>query len=218
MSKKNKRIKIFLMAVIVIAFASPYLLHIAILKKIVCNWLLFTENSDYIVAYVELLGGIFGTFLSVYGALFIQREQQEKQEKIKSRMSARRIYIELKTCLNQLLNIFKEGKNLYENGCITSDKRKLLWKSVVGRNISLSTKWVNNLADVGDIFSEFEIDVIYKYYVKLQIIQNALETKNEKEIEKIYTEYVCWFISLDGTHLHNDIKEFLEKLDKITHM
>lgn len=215
MGKKNK---MFLLTVIAIAFASPYLLRIAILKKIVCSWLLFTENSNYVVAYVELFGGILGTFLSVYGALFIQREQHEKQEKSKSKMCARRIYIELRTCLNQLLDIFKESKKLYENGCISSDNRKLLCKTVVGRNISLSTRWVNNLADAGNIFSEFEIDRIYKYYVKLQIIQNALETKNEKEIEKIYTEYVCWFISLDGTHLHNDIKEFLEKLDKITYM
>ena len=36
MGKKNK---MFLLTVIAIAFASPYLLRIAILKKIVCSWL-----------------------------------------------------------------------------------------------------------------------------------------------------------------------------------
>lgn len=206
---------IFLIIFGVSMIVIPYILQIEFIRNIISHWLSFSNNPDYKIAYIQLIGSIIGTFLSVYGALYIQKEQQRMEEKKKKRECAQNIYTELNTCFSELQSIFRETKLIHKISKVEKDNIEKFCDTAIGRKLSMSGRWVENLAGAGDTFSDIDVYQIYKFYYKLQVIQEALQTKNREEIQKIYVPYICWFITMDGNDIHNDIKTTMNRFEKI---
>lgn len=217
MNKKYNYLKMILVMSLLVIIAIPYILQIDFVKNLVLDWLSFSVNSDYKIAYVQIIGSIVGTFLSVYGALFIQNEQQKNVEEKRKQECARKIYIELRTCFSELQSIYKDTKLTYKlNEIKDMDDVEKFCDTAIGRKLSLNKNWVENLAGSGDIYSDFDVTMIYKYYFKLQVIQQAFETRDVEEIKKIYVQYICWFITSNGNDVHEDIEHFMKRMDEMT--
>ncbi len=206
----------FLLFFVLILFSFPLFLRIGWIRNIISCWLSFSDNADYKIIYVQLVGGIIGTFISVYGALFIQREQQRRDEEKKKKECVRNIYTELRTCLSELCSMFRETKLFYGLRTIEKEDIDKFCAVAEKRKLSLSDKWIENLAGAGDLFCEFEINMIYKYYFKLTAIQQAFETKNIDKIQSVFIPYICWFIYCDGSDLRKDVKEFMQSIHEKT--
>lgn len=216
MGKKYTHLKIILfISILLIIIMFPYILQLDGIKKWIMDWLSFSSNPDYKIAYLQLIGTIVGTFLSVYGALFIQKEEQRFTEKRKKQECVRRIYIELRACFNELESIFKDTLLTYHLSEVQKDDVEKFCVKAIGRKLNVREKWIEDLAGSGDSFSSFEINMIYKFYFKLQVIQQALETEDTEEIKKVYVPYICWFMTSNGEGLHKDIKYFMKRLEEI---
>lgn len=216
MKRKHNYPKIILLISILIMIILPWILQLEFVRDLIIRWLSFSNNPDYKIAYIQLIGSIVGTFLSIYGALYIQKEEQRVLDAKKKQECARKIYIELRTCFNELESIFKDTKLTYHLNKIQKEDIEKFCTTAIGRRLSINEKWVEALAGSGDVFCGFDTNMIYKYYFKLQVIQQALESKNVEEIRKVYVPYICWFVMENGTGLHEDIEHFMKKMDEIT--
>lgn len=214
MIKKRYIYSVIMGIVVIVVF--PYILRIEGVRNIIGDWLSFSDNLDYKVAYIQLIGGILGTFIAVYGALFVQREQQRVDEYKKKLESGRKIYNELNSCLEQLQNIFRETKIIYHLKEIEKDDIIKFCAIAKGKKMFLKEDWVDNLVVAGDIFGVDDIIMIHKYYYKLYVIQQALESNDEDEIQKVFVPYIRWFITADGNGWNNNVegpmKRFKERV------
>lgn len=59
----------------------PVALMIPPIKETVMFFLSFTDCTDYQVAYIELWGVMYGSFLAIYGALWVENKTKEKENK-----------------------------------------------------------------------------------------------------------------------------------------
>lgn len=216
MKQTHKYFTNVLIFLIVSAIIIPYILRIEIIKAVIVDWLSFANNNDYKIAYIQLIGSVIGTFISLYGALWVQKEQQRVIDEKKKKECARNIYIELSTCFRELQNIFKDTKVRYDLKEIRREDIEKFAEIAVRRELSLRKNWRENLVGAGNVFSDFEKNMIYKYYLKLQVIQQALESKSVDEVQEVYVPYICHFIKNDGDNLYNDIDDFIKRIDVIT--
>ncbi len=191
----------------------PLLLKLPCIRQMVLYLLSFTNNADYKIAYVEFWGTIVGSFIAIWGALFVQRKIDEKAELSNRRKYACIIYYDLHFAFKDLKDIFDETKQNYGLKEINNqtDAEKFC-KVALGRKIYLNPTWIADVAQLNDVLSPTEIRMVYKYYGKLVDIDRALQSGDSENIRKIFVKDICWIISDSKGDIHNDIQKILDKL------
>ena len=71
---------IIICIVAVAIFALPYLLRIPFIYAFFKNYISVFKNSEYKTTFIELLGAIFGAFLGVTGAIWVQNIANKQAE------------------------------------------------------------------------------------------------------------------------------------------
>ena len=68
----------------------------------------------------------------------------------------------------------------------------------------INDEWVGKLAKLDDVLPAILKRDIKKYYGKLNVIKDVIESKEMDQ--RIYVSYICYFIANDGETLHHDVE------------
>lgn len=170
----------------------------SIIKGFVLYLLSFTNNSDYKIAYIEFTGAMIGSLIAIYGALWVQRKSEDRHERNEQKRYARIIYNDLSFAFNDLLQIYTRSG---AKSICGTDNVEAFCQKALGVRLYLSPSWISDVAQLGDIISEIDIQTIYKYYGKLIDIDRVLQTNNVANIKSIYSETIAWFFCDDGANI-----------------
>lgn len=191
----------------------PLLLKITIVKQSILFLLSFTDNIEYKVAYIELVGAIVGSFLAIYGSLWTQSKIDEKKDKDRQKNSACIIYYDLYFAFKALIEIFDETKRKYNLEEINGeDNVNKFCEIALGRELHLNKEWITAVSRLNDAFSPIEIKQIFKYYDKLIAIDRAMQSRDTNRIKEVYIKDICWLVSGNEKKINNDCQGILGKL------
>ena len=101
----------------VVLILVPVMLKLTWIKQLFLYLLSFTSNADYKIVYVEFWGTIIGSFIAIWGALFVQRKIDKKAELSIKQKYACVIYYDLFFAFKDLKDIFEETKLVYKLQC-----------------------------------------------------------------------------------------------------
>lgn len=195
---RRKVLALNLLIFIPILILFPLLMKCSVIKGFVLYLLSFTNNSHYKIAYIEFIGAMIGSLIAIYGALWVQRKSEAKHEINEQKKYARIIYNDLSFAFNDLLEIYRRAGVKSISG---TDNVEGFCQKALGVRLYLSPSWISDVAQLGDIISEIDIQTIYKYYGKLIDIDRVLQTNNVTNIKSIYSETIAWFFCDDGTNI-----------------
>lgn len=173
----------------------------------------FTNNINYKLAYVELLGALLGSYIAVYGALWVRRKINEKEKINIQKKQACVIYYDLDFAFKDLIEIFDDTKRKYRiERIISEDEVVMFCSTALGRKLHLNPNWVVDVSKLADVLSSHEIRLVYECYGKLSNIDRTMQTENIDKVKELYVHDICWLINGNEKVVHSDIKILLDKL------
>lgn len=203
MKKKNlQSIYIFLGIAIIILI--PCILKNPEVKSLLVKWLSFSNNPDYIILYIQFIGSTIGTIISIYSALWINSKQQKKKDEKEQKECVKYLYTELNCCFEELKTIFRETKLTYNINTIGPEDIEKICTIANSRHLCINDEWVGKLAKLDDVLPAILKRDIKKYYGKLNVIKDVIESKEMDQ--RIYVSYICYFIANNGETLHYDVE------------
>lgn len=215
-SEKNKNtcVAICIMGGIALFIGTPLLLKIPAIKGFFSWWLDFTDNPDYKTTYIEAVCGMIGVFLSVLGALRTEDYFRKKEDRKDVEGCIRFLHAELNRCFYKLQSIFLETRITYhieDNGPAFRD---LFCEVAKKHRLELNNEWISLLAQLNGRIDEIDWKKLQKYFSRLSVIDQALQSGNVKEISDIYSTCICFFITTGGNGVFTDIAHFMSELEK----
>lgn len=211
---KKSRVTLCVLGGIILFVVIPLLLKIPGIKGFFSWWLDFTDNSDYKTAYIEIVCGMLGVFLSVLGALRTEDYFRRRDEEKAAEECFRFIHAELNRCFYKLQMIFRETRiscNLEDTG---PDFRAAFCEVAKKHRLELNNEWISHMAQLNGKISKSEWNKLQMYFSRLAVIDNALHSGSSQEISDIYAPFICFFITTGGTGLFPDVAKFMEELEK----
>lgn len=217
--RKYYQRRIIVIAVIIflsIMFGLPLILHIPFIKQAV-SWLLsFTENEAFKAAYVEFFGAIIGSFIAIYGSVWIQGKVDEKEETDKRKKYACIVYNDLDLAFKDLIKIYRDTELRYHLKTINNEENmKIFCEVAVGRKIHLSPNWISDVAQLNDVLDRNDIKNIYIYYGKLLDIDRALQSGKTSEIQNIFSSHIEYLVCGNQRKPQNYCESILNKLSSL---
>ncbi len=188
----------------------PALLNITCIKQLFLYLISFTNSADYKIAYVEFWGTIIGSFIAIWGALYVQRKIDKNSEHSNQVKYAYVVYYDLRFALKDLNDICDEAINMNNN--VKQLDFYNFYQSAKGRKIHLNPTWIADVAQLNGVFSDDEIKQIYTYYGKLVDIDRAFQSENLEKIEKAFS-YVKQDFRADS--IVGDYEKCIDMLEKL---
>lgn len=103
MNKEHIKVHMTIIVFIILIISIPLILKIPIVKGIISYWLSFSENNEYKIAYIQLVGTCISSFIAIYGALWIHKVTTKHEAIKKQKNNISKIYYEIKTSLDIIL-------------------------------------------------------------------------------------------------------------------
>ena len=212
MNKEHIKVHMTIIVFIILIISIPLILKIPIVKGIISYWLSFSENNEYKIAYIQLVGTCISSFIAIYGALWIHKVTTKHEAIKKQKNNISKIYYEIKTSLDIILQIFDETKHNYNLKRISQNDINKFCDVACGKNLQLSETWIVNISQLDLILRPIDIMRIYEYYKKLLSIDLAFKSCNPQKIKEIYISHICWFVSCNEKNFNQDVDRFLKML------
>ena len=220
--KRSKQYKLWTAIVLFLIIAIPLLLKIPLVRSVISMWLYFSDNPDYKIAYIELVGGLLGTFLSVLGALRIENYLREQNAEHNRREYVNTLYVEMERCFKKLkdihdetiLNNYSKFRDLstddFNNFCdafsIAAQKHRL----------NLNCNYITMLSSLHGHIDLGLWNNLQKYFSRLSVIDQALESGDNEKIRMVVIPYVYCFINEhDNGKIHGNIEIVMRDLRKL---
>lgn len=180
---------IIICIVAVAIFALPYLLRIPFIYAFFKNYISVFNSSEYKTTFIELLGAIFGAFLGVTGAIWVQNiaNKQASNEQIEN--NAHLIYDDIKIAMDLIVCIFSEfheGEIMPElpiNGRMTNVFRNQL-------NIHrflIIPEWRQTVLSLSRVLEPSELRDLLNIYNDLSQLASAKNLNNNFELSSFYS-------------------------------
>lgn len=199
---QNKLFALSIFAVLIF-LSSPCWLRIDLFCNIISNMLCPLKLEGYKSSYIEMVGAILGTFLAVTGALWTQKQAEEKEERRIIKETATIVYYDFKFAFDDLFKF----ENAYaciqpgaENGY---DDLEYFIRYKKGIKIYIDSGWISNVAKLCNILSAEELKQIYTIYGSLETIKIVFAKKDED----IDCKSACEIYRLIHNVLHRMISE-----------
>ncbi|MBQ3519157.1 MAG: hypothetical protein IJA31_07530 [Clostridia bacterium] len=209
--EERKFIAITVALWVIVLILVPVLLNITCIKQLFLYLISFTNSADYKIAYVEFWGTIIGSFIAIWGALYVQRKIDKNSEHSNQVKYAYVVYYDLRFALKDLNDICDEAINKNNNFVKQLDVYNF-YQSAKGRKIHLNPKWIADVAQLNGVFSDDEIEQIYTYYGKLVDIDRAFQSESLEKIEKAFT---CVKQDFRADSIEGDYEKYIDVLDKL---
>lgn len=213
----EKRVLLFTLLIFLgVLFFIPLLFKIPIIKSVVLYLLSFTDNGDYKVAYIELIGALIGSFIAVYGALWVQRRINKNTEIDEQKKYACIAYYDLDFAFKDLLKIHSDTKRKYKIERFDNEENvDKFCKIALGRKLYLNQNWISDMAQLGEKLSQAELRLAYDCYGKLMDIDRALQSGEVDSIKNIYVTHISWLIDGNKEEMNSYCKNLLNKLHSV---
>ncbi len=191
-------------------------MQLPIIKNFVLYLFSFTNNNEYKIAYIEFLGVLVGSFIAIYGALWVQRKINKNVAINEQKKYARIAYYDFYFAFNDLLKMYDDTKRKYNIKSIDGEENvEKFCNGALGRNLYLNPTWISDTAQLGETLTNIELTLVYKYYGKLVNIDRALQSGEVNSIKNIYVSDIAFFIDEDNKKIHSDCGNLLKKLNAI---
>lgn len=225
----NKNVLFWISLALTILFVfSPLVLQIPILKYAVSYFFQALTSDTYKSSFIENIGNILGTVLTITGTLLIQKkidERTEKENQEKEDNDVRRriiiIYYDFKLAFEEIAAIY----NFWViSSCLPGDDSTKNFYDVVSKyDLYIDDNWIRNVASLHDIFDENLLKDIFMIYGDICSIRLALKSNNHDKyqmariillLNKFYTGIEKGKPQLESEYI--DILKHLKFVGKIT--
>lgn len=201
-TKRKERWTIFLILsgfLCVLFLFMPIILQNQCIASIVDSLLNGLRYADYKSSFIESVGGMLGTVLAIFGALWADNElnqkqrkeedrRQEKEQKQQDAVNARIIYYDF-------LFVFQQMKEKYESASTETDdnlKKEAFHRSIINHRILIDDQWIRTVAVLPeDPFDHTKRHHIYSLYDRICSIRTAIENCQEgyvkSKVDKAYS-------------------------------
>lgn len=211
---RNSNKAICMLSVFILIFI-PIILKIPTIKSILSWWLDFSDDSSYKNTYIELLGNIIAVFISVLGALRTEYYLRNKEEQKMKSECIRSLHGELNRCFRTLKDIYMSTKIKNKISKIESKDIDSFCEIATLHQLNLNNEWISLLAQLNGLISTFDWNNLQKFFSRLSVIDQAINSGDKEKIKSVYIQYICWFITSDGDGLHSDIESFMKRLENM---
>lgn len=195
-SRSNIRSYVMVGVILIVLIILPCAFaHLAWGKTVINSFLSFSNITNYKTAYLGYVGSMIGSFVAVFGSLWVQRNINEHKDNETKKKYARIVYFDLFFARSLLTKAHKLADR------ITIDKkenREIAFYNVISEmKLRIDKNWITDVSDLGGIISNSDIEKIYACYEKLENISDAirainknisgsLNSNNDHRIQKLY--------------------------------
>lgn len=195
--KRRNRTHIIIVSVVLV-LVFPVLLQIPLLNEF-CVWYLSGFNNiDYKACYLQSLVTIIGTFIAVFGALWVSRKQEQENNLREKKELGVKLYHEISNSVETTKKLFLSlfGENDIKEEYF-EDKFDVLRKEISGVNeIIYVNSWEIELIKVKTLLNPIDIMMIERLNYNLKLIQNILnklDLLSDEEHERIVEQMKLLF-------------------------
>ena len=207
--------------VAIVILILPILLQIPCVYSFVKNYLAVFKISDYKNTYIGTLGTIYGAFLGVTGAIWVQNIASKQTNKEKSKKIANVIYYDFQNAVEKIKEIVFEMNGegvllvLPNDDHAIAQFRTLLSK----KRIRIIPEWRQTVLSICEYFEPDELRqalVIYSMLFEIVSISNVSASKND--MIKLYSIMISMLTigEKDSKLIESDeIKNVMDALNRI---
>ena len=207
---------------------SPLILKIPQIKYAVSIFFGALTAETYKSSFMESIGSVLGTALTITATLFIQKKldkRAEKENKEKEANDVRRriiiIYYDLELAFKEIANVYNI---LIVSAFLTEgDKSKNFYDVASKYDLYIDDKWIRNVASLHDVFDKKMLEQIFVIYGDICSINNGLKADNHDEYQtaRIVSLLSKYYNSIENGEpqlksKYKDILEYLKVVGKIT--
>lgn len=212
--RKGSGMPMVIFWVIIALLFVPVLMKCPFIKGIVSWWLDFADSTEYKVAYLEVVFGMIGVYLSVLGALRTEEYFRKKEKNKEIDESSRLLYGELRKCFGSLKEIFRQTKFRYEIEDDGPNFVEPFCETARSYRLDLDSQWSVHLTRLNGKIGAYEYGTLEKYFKRLSAIDCILESGDLEVIRSIYVPYIRGFITKGGDAIYDDVAYILTALEK----
>ncbi len=212
----------FVSIISVLLIVLPILLKIPTVYSFIQNYL-SALGPDYKNTYISTLGSIYGAFLGVTGAIWVQNIASNQEKKDTAKKNARIIYDDFRIALEQLEIIVEEmGRDGHLLFMLPNDDGSAL--NLMGRlrehRFSITPEWKKIVLSISDSLSADEIKLIYDIYNRLWDIYTAQSISvASRNMVDVYSIIISLFSTekdrKHGIEINTPVKIILHKIKEI---
>ena len=217
---KNNKLFFISIVITIIFIVAPLWLRIPCLRQLISFFLLPLKEQGFKSSYIETLGAFLGTFLAVTGALWTQKQVEEKADK-ESREKLERenrfrivtIYYDLKLAFEDLEEVYK--MSLYVNLTpqkVPQEKFSDYCKTV---NIYIDSDWIRNVSTLGDVFEAEFIEEIFVTYGKIDTLSKYLNDYDNEFVQIKLTSLLSHFFTWDSESKKCLNEKYIKMLERL---
>lgn len=197
--KKEKwtRLLIISSSVAILFCISPLILQGPLFFSF-ADWLMSgIKYAEYKSSFLESIGGMLGTVLAIFGALWADNELNQKQrneeDKRKEEEQAQLDAVNARIVYYDFLFVFKQMHEKYDSASQKpeNDKLKEFYNSIMNHRILIDDQWIRTVSLLPEsIFPDdkrHHIYLIYDYISRIRTtIENCQQGFNDQIVEQAY--------------------------------
>lgn len=217
--KKNKLFFVSIIITIIFIIA-PLWLRIPCLRQLISFFLIPLKEQGFKSSYIETLGAFLGTFLAVTGALWTQKQAEEKADKENREKLERENRFRIVTIYYDLKLAFKDLEEVYKMWLcvkltpqeVPQEKFSDYCKTV---NIYIDSNWIRNVSALGDVFEEEFIEEIFVTYGKIDTLSKYLNDYDNEFVQIKLTSLLSHFFTWDSESRKCLNEKYIKMLERL---
>ena len=217
MKKREAAIIWALLLVCVLFFASPVLIRIPFIYKVISWYFDGLESNDFKSSYMSSIGVTIGTIMTIMGTLIIQKVLDKNIEKEKELKRRREIEDSLKIVYNDLNRSF--AKILFMEVAIQggSSTRGVYIDVIRNTKFYLDSNWRERVLLLDEVLEKKTVEKIIETYYSLYNLEYEVQTTQKDVFIQmlILAIQIGEFYDNEADDIKEEYKELLKEISMV---